>query len=71
MGITTLDGKLGPAVTLGGSDVKLLDMVYGYSTFANNGTMVGVPTTQNLPPGNRKLDPVPVLVVTNRANRCC
>lgn len=66
MGITTLDRDLGPAVTLGGTDVKLLDMVYGYSTFANNGVMAGVPTTQSLPEGNRKLDPVPVLIVKNR-----
>ncbi len=67
MGITTLDRDLGPAVTLGGSDVKLLDMVYGYSTLANDGIMAGMPTTQSLPPGNRKLDPIPVLTVTNRA----
>ena len=70
MGITTLDGhQLGPAVTLGGSDVKLLDMVYGYATFANAGTMAGVPTVLALPPGNRKLDPNPVLFVTDRAGR--
>ncbi len=69
MGITTLDRDLGPAVTLGGVDVKLIDMVYGYSTFANNGLMVGVPTTQQLPPGNRPLDPVPVLVVSNRQGK--
>ncbi|HET6614554.1 MAG TPA: transglycosylase domain-containing protein [Dehalococcoidia bacterium] len=66
MGITTLDRPLGPAMTLGGVDVKLIDMVYGYSTFANNGVQVGVPTTQALPAGNRALDPVPVLKVTNR-----
>lgn len=66
MGITTLDGQLGPAVTLGGSDVKLLDMVYAYSTLANEGTMVGAPTTASLPAGNRKLDPLPVLTVKNQ-----
>ena len=70
MGITTLDGReLGPAVTLGGSDVKLLDMVFGYSTFANNGTMAGIPTTQSLPPGNRTLDPNPVLFITDATGR--
>src|SRR5438105_2221429 len=62
----SLDCELGPAVTLGDVDVKLIDMVYGYSTFANNGLMVGMPTMQSLPPGNRKLDPIPVLVVSNR-----
>ncbi len=66
MGITTLDGhQLGPALTLGGSDVKLLDLVYAYSVFASDGVMTGVPTTANLPAGNRKLDPVPVLWVTD------
>jgi membrane peptidoglycan carboxypeptidase len=66
MGITTLDRQLGPAVTLGGTDVKLIDMVFGYSTFANNGVMAGAPTTQSLPEGNRKLDPISVLLVKNR-----
>ncbi len=66
MGITTLDRELGPALTLGGTDVKLLDMVYGYSTFANNGAMVGQPTTETLPAGNRNLDPISVLLIRNR-----
>lgn len=66
MGITTLDRDLGPATTLGGVDVKLLDMVYGYSTFANNGVQVGVPAWEARPEGNRPLDPVPVIAITNR-----
>jgi membrane peptidoglycan carboxypeptidase len=65
MGITTLDADLGPALTLGGSDVKLLDMVYAYSTFANNGIIVGAPPTGALPGGNRALDPISVLLVVN------
>ncbi|HEY7802372.1 MAG TPA: transglycosylase domain-containing protein [Dehalococcoidia bacterium] len=68
MGITTLDDpNLGPALTLGGSDVKLLDMVFGYATFANGGVQAGVPTNQHLPAGNRQLDPNPVLLIKNRA----
>jgi membrane peptidoglycan carboxypeptidase len=66
MGITTLDRDLGPAITLGGIDVKLLDMVYGYGVFANNGIMAGAPTTLALPPGNRQLDPMPVLEVKKK-----
>lgn len=70
MGVTTLDGhQLGPALTLGGSDVKLLDLVYAYSALANGGTMAGVPTTAALPVGNRSLDPVPVLYVTDASGR--
>ena len=66
MGMTTLDRQLGPALTLGGVDVKLLDLTYGYSTFANNGMMAGVPAAGDLPPGNRALDPVPVLRIVDR-----
>lgn len=67
MGITTLDREgLGPAMTLGGVDVKLLDMTYAYATFANNGVMAGVPSTQALPDGNRRLEPISVLLVKNR-----
>lgn len=67
MGITTLDRELGPSMTLGGVDVKLLDMVYAYSTFANNGRQVGVPSSLALPDGNRELDPIPVITATNRS----
>jgi membrane peptidoglycan carboxypeptidase len=66
MGITTLDRELGPSLTLGGVDVRLIDMVYGYSVFANYGEMVGVPAARHLPDGNRKLDPVPILTITRR-----
>ena len=65
MGITDLDRKVGPAVTLGGVDVKLLDLTYAYSVFANNGTMAGAPTVLSLPEGNRHLDPISVLTVTD------
>jgi membrane peptidoglycan carboxypeptidase len=41
-------------------------MVYAYSTFANNGVLVGAPATGALPEGNRALDPVSVLLVMNR-----
>lgn len=67
MGLTTLDRDLGPALTLGGVDVKLLDEVYGYSVFANAGAQAGVPAAGGLPDGNRALDPVPVLKITNRS----
>jgi membrane peptidoglycan carboxypeptidase len=66
MGLTTLDRDLGPALTLGGVDITLLDQVYAYSTFANNGVMIGAPTTLDLPAGNRQLDPIAVQKVTNR-----
>jgi membrane peptidoglycan carboxypeptidase len=67
MGITSLNepGRYGPALTLGGGEVKLLDHTYAYSVFANNGLMVGMPTVEDLPSGYRQLDPVPILKVEN------
>jgi membrane peptidoglycan carboxypeptidase len=67
MGITSLNdpGRYGPALTLGGGEVKLLDHTYAYSVFANNGLMVGMPTVEDLPSGYRQLDPVAILTVEN------
>ena len=50
MGITGLDGSYGPSFTIGGTDVKLVDVVYAYSVFAAGGIMRGVPTVQDLSP---------------------
>lgn len=65
MGITTLDRGLnfyGLALTLGGGEVKLVDMVYAFGVFATDGNMNGVPVLEQQP-GYRELDPVPVLRV--------
>ncbi len=65
MGITTLDEDYyGLALTLGGGEVKPLDMAYAFSVFANNGVMAGKPVPeQDIRPGYRKLDPVAILRV--------
>ena len=67
MGITSLHdpGRYGPALTLGGGEVKLLDHTYAYSVFANNGLMVGMPSVEDLPSGYRQLDPAAILRVEN------
>lgn len=68
-GMTTLDDRTyGPSVTLGGVDIKLADVTYAYTVFATGGVMRGVPTTQQLPDGNRKLDPVSILQITRADN---
>lgn len=57
MGFTTLEptkenlSRLGLSVTLGGGEVKLLEMVSAYSTFAN---------------GGKKVEPVSILKVTDK-----
>jgi membrane peptidoglycan carboxypeptidase len=67
MGITSLDGRdLGPSMTVGGVDVKLLDMVYGYTAFPNLGVLKGVESTVARPEGNRTVDPVSILRVEDR-----
>ncbi|MBN1933074.1 MAG: transglycosylase domain-containing protein [Anaerolineae bacterium] len=70
MGITTLRKDLdfyGLALTLGGGEVKLIDMAYAFSTFANMGTMYGVPIIEDrLEMGFRELDPISILRVQDR-----
>jgi penicillin-binding protein 1C len=66
MGITTLDKNYGLALTLGGGEVKLLDMTYAYAVVANGGVMVGQPVPpQNQRDGYRKLDPIAVLKIVD------
>ena len=67
LGINDLDEGLefyGPALTLGGGEVKLLDMAYLYATIANGGSMIGAPrASSSKRPGFRDLDPVAILRV--------
>jgi membrane peptidoglycan carboxypeptidase len=66
-GMTGLDGRgFGPSITVGGIDVKLVDVTYAYSVLAANGVMRGVPTRLTLDEGNRKLDPVSILQITRQ-----
>lgn len=61
MGITTLDKNYGLALTLGGGEVKLLDMTYAYSVLANHGVMAGQPVSETeRRDGFRTLNPVSV-----------
>lgn len=65
MGITTLDnpGGYGPALTLGGVDITLLDLTYAYSVLATGGVMRGQEVLTDYDPGERTLDPVALLRV--------
>ncbi|MFQ5344172.1 MAG: Ig-like domain-containing protein, partial [Anaerolineae bacterium] len=73
MGINTLNrDDYGLSLTLGGGEVRLLDMTYAYSVFANNGRIAGrlvlssaegpIPIDERKP-GYRTLDPVAILRV--------
>lgn len=66
MGITDLrQGDCGPTITLGACEVQLVDQTFAYSVLANNGVMVGRPTSEDLPTGYRELDQVSVLQITD------
>ncbi|MGD8586317.1 MAG: transglycosylase domain-containing protein, partial [Chloroflexota bacterium] len=73
LGITTLDrgaSAYGLPLTLGGGEVKLLDMVYAFSVMDNMGVMIGQPAAadeQRL--GFRNLDPVAILRVEDDDGR--
>lgn len=71
MGITTLrDDYYGLALTLGGGEVKLLDMVYAFGTLGNNGVMAGQPVPEDRQTeGFRQLDPVKILQVRDKAGK--
>ncbi len=63
MGINTLtEDYYGLSLTLGGGEVRLIDMAYAYSVFANQGVMSGLPVPDDRKrPGYRELDPVAIL----------
>jgi penicillin-binding protein 1C len=67
LGITDLDRGLnfyGLALTLGGGEVKLLDLTYVYATIANGGTMIGAPRpAAQKKAGRRELDPAVIMRV--------
>ena len=69
LGITGLNREhwYGPALTLGGGEVKPLDHAFVYSVFANNGKMRGQAVAPDARrPGYRNLEPVAILKVEER-----
>lgn len=70
MGITTLRKDLdfyGLALTLGGGEVKLLDMTYAFSVFSNGGMMYGIQIPEDRQEmGFRELEPVAIKRVDDR-----
>jgi membrane peptidoglycan carboxypeptidase len=57
----------GCSITVGGGDVRPLDLNYAAATLANNGLMIGRPTRELRPEGYRQLDPVAILRVEDSA----
>ncbi|MBI2861276.1 MAG: PBP1A family penicillin-binding protein [Chloroflexi bacterium] len=70
LGITTLTdpNRYGLSVTLGGGEVKLLDLTYAYGAFATDGLQIGAPVPANeQQPGMREYEPATILKITNDA----
>ncbi|TAK22047.1 MAG: PBP1A family penicillin-binding protein [Chloroflexota bacterium] len=70
MGITTLGDaqRYGLTVTLGSGEVRLIDLVYAYTPFANGGLQIGQPVT-NPRPGNREFEPAAILKIVDADGR--
>ncbi len=68
MGITTLNQDYyGLALTLGGGEVKPIDMAFAYGVMANLGVMAGEPVTEvDRRPGHRTLNPVSILRIEDK-----
>ena len=72
LGITDLRDapRYGLSVTLGGGEVKLLDLTYAYSAFADSGRQVGTETPpERREPGFRQFEPVSILKVTDSTGK--
>lgn len=73
MGITTLEQgstRYGLSLTLGGGEVKLLDMVFAFGVIDNMGVMIGQPVPEERQRlGYRTLDPAAILRVEDRDGR--
>ena len=62
--------RYGLSVTLGGGEVKLLDLTYAYSVFANGGKQSGTPVPADRREKDfRQLDPVSILKVTDSSGK--
>ena len=71
--MTTLDNPLGygPSLTLGGVDITLEDVTLAYSVLANLGVMRGQEAIEGYDPGERTIDPVALLQVTDADGKLC
>ena len=71
VGITTLDNPLGygPALTLGGVDITLGDLAFAYSVLANEGVMRGQQVLTPYDPGERTIEPIALIRVTDADGR--
>jgi membrane peptidoglycan carboxypeptidase len=65
VGFTSLDGFYGPAIAIGGVDLKPIDLTYAYTVLANGGVMKGQDTFAPEKPDTRPIEPIAILKIVD------
>ena len=63
IGFTGLDGGYGPAIAIGGVDLKAFDLTYGYATIANGGVLTGQDTFAPADVDEAPIQPIGILKI--------
>jgi len=63
VGITQLDGTYGPAIAIGGVDLRAVDLTYAYATLANEGLMKGQDTFAPRTTAESSISPIAILKI--------
>ena len=67
IGFTGLDGYFGPAIAIGGVDLKPFDLTYGYATIANGGVLSGQDSFAPADMDERTIEPIGILKIEDAA----
>jgi membrane peptidoglycan carboxypeptidase len=63
LGFTSVDGAYGPAIAIGGVDLRAIDLTYAYSVLANEGLMKGQDTFAPRTTFESSITPIAILKV--------
>jgi membrane peptidoglycan carboxypeptidase len=69
VGFTALNGYYGPAIAIGGVDLKAFDLTYAYSALANDGVMEGQSTFAPEAKDERSVDPIGILKIQDASGK--
>jgi membrane peptidoglycan carboxypeptidase len=62
-GLTQIDGAYGPAIAIGGIDIRALDLTYAYAVLANGGVMAGQDSFAPRTGAERSVEPISILKI--------
>jgi membrane peptidoglycan carboxypeptidase len=63
VGFTELNGQYGPSISIGGVDLKPIDLTYGYSIIANGGVMAGQNTFAPEQADESQIQPIAIIKI--------